>query len=79
MPQPMSKRTGTDDGSFYAAYLVRVWRLKSEGAIHWRVVLVDPQTGVEQRLDSLEALVPFLRAGALKPPAAGSLPGDGED
>lgn len=76
--EPMIKRSRSDDGSTYAAYLLRVWRLRAEGATHWRVVLVDPQTGAEQRLDSLEALIRFLRAGAFSRPDSETVRGEDE-
>ncbi len=45
----------------YISYLLRLWQIKSEGELIWRVSLESPRTRQRQGFASLEALVGFLR------------------
>jgi hypothetical protein len=47
-------------GSEYEAFLLRIWRLRREGAWRLQLVLVSARTGQEWRFSSLASLADFL-------------------
>lgn len=44
----------------YISYLLRLWQIKSEGELVWRVSLENPITHKRQGFGSLEELCDFL-------------------
>jgi hypothetical protein len=65
----------------YISYLLRLWQVKSEGALVWRASLESPHTGQRQGFASLAAMVAFLEQaighGVRDAPSASE--GGGED
>lgn len=51
----------------YLAYLLRLWRMRGEGAAGWRASLVSPGSGERHGFASLDDLFAFLlwRTGVL--------------
>jgi hypothetical protein len=45
----------------YRAYLLRLWRVRTESELVWRASLEDPHTGQRTGFASLDALFDFLR------------------
>lgn len=56
----------------YVAYLLRLWRVSSEGKIAWRASLESARTGQRKGFASLDDLFQFLRQ------QTDTLPGSGE-
>ena len=53
---------GTEEGQAdYLAYLLRLWRMRGEGAAGWRASLVSPGIGERQFFASLDELFLYLR------------------
>ena len=50
-----------DEPDAYQAYLLRLWRTRSQGRWEWRASIDSPHTGERQLFPSLEHLVAFLR------------------
>ena len=45
----------------YLSYLLRLWQIKSGGALVWRASLESPHTGKRRGFADLKALFAFLR------------------
>jgi len=52
----------SDDARQAFSYLLRIWRVKDEGLVHWRALLEDPSSGERRGFADLEALFAYLRA-----------------
>ena len=52
----------------YRAYLLRLWRVKTESELVWRASLEDPHTGERTGFASLDDLFSFLRKQAAAVP-----------
>ena len=50
-----------DEPDAYQAYLLRLWRTRSQGRWEWRASIESPHTGERQLFASLEHLLVFLR------------------
>jgi len=46
----------------YLSYLLRLYRVRSEGTWVWRASLEDPLSGKRQSFPNLQALLTFLEA-----------------
>ena len=53
--------TVTEQRRGYAAYLLRLWRVKDKGKTHWRASLENAHTGERKGFAGLDALFAFLR------------------
>ena len=50
-----------DDGQqCYLAYMLRLWKVSSDGTLDWRASLESPHTGERHGFADLEALFGFL-------------------
>jgi hypothetical protein len=49
-----------EESNVYHAYLLRLWRVQSQGQTQWRASLESPHTGERQSFSSLEQLFAFL-------------------
>ncbi len=52
--------TTNEEPGVYHAYLLRLWRVQSQGQTQWRASLESPHTGERQTFTSLEQLFAFL-------------------
>lgn len=53
---------GTDEPApDYRTYVLRLWRMRGEGAAGWRASLASPDTGQRHGFSSLDDLLVFLR------------------
>ncbi len=50
----------------YLAFLLRLWRIDSQGISTWRASLESPGTTMRHNFASLEALFAYLREGILE-------------
>ncbi len=49
------------DKPLYLAYLLRLWQVRREGHLLWRVSLESPHTGERWGFADIEQLLAFLR------------------
>jgi hypothetical protein len=55
--------------SDYFSFLLRVWRVRTDGDVVWRATLEDVSTGEKHGFGSLDALIEHLNHLGETPPA----------
>ena len=63
----------------YHAYLLRLWQVKDQGQLVWRVSLDNAHTGERHGFGCLDELFAYLQRLAGELPAASDIADEGDD